>query len=232
MLLSEIFEQLTYGEFSEIAIGGKELGSIKVEDYPEMVVHMNLTLSVLHRRFQLRTGLVIIEQLTDTDTYDIKMINTVSNAGTVQYIKDTALKPFLNNVIKIERVLDSEGCEFYLNDDSETNSLFTPTQTSIQVAIPKDGVTMAVEYRANHPKIVAAGIDPGTTEIDVPYAYMEAITAYLAYRVWSSLPRLDGMNVGQEFLAKYELAAKILENQGINQDEKESTNHAGDSGWV
>lgn len=42
MNLKEIFDQLTYGELSQISIGGGAAGQIRPEDYAKLVAHTNL----------------------------------------------------------------------------------------------------------------------------------------------------------------------------------------------
>ena len=42
MLLSEILEQLTIGEISQLSMGGPNTNGIQPQDYPKVIPHINL----------------------------------------------------------------------------------------------------------------------------------------------------------------------------------------------
>ena len=44
MTLQEIFDQLTYGELSQLSMGGSEAGIIDESNYSRILVHVNLGL--------------------------------------------------------------------------------------------------------------------------------------------------------------------------------------------
>ena len=56
MLLSDIFEQLTMGEVSQLSLGGTNEGGVLPQDYPKIVPHINLALTEIYKRFNLKTG--------------------------------------------------------------------------------------------------------------------------------------------------------------------------------
>ena len=53
MKLKEVFDQLTYGELSQLSIGGQAQGEITEENYARVVAHVNLGLSAIYKRFHL-----------------------------------------------------------------------------------------------------------------------------------------------------------------------------------
>ena len=71
MLLSEIFEQLTYGELSQINLGGKDDGGIASSDYPAVVAHINMALTELFKRFPLRLKEIQLQTYSTLTTYQL-----------------------------------------------------------------------------------------------------------------------------------------------------------------
>ena len=54
MLLSDLFEQLTYGELSQLEYSGVDDEGFTVNDYKRVIPHINLGLAELHKRFLIR----------------------------------------------------------------------------------------------------------------------------------------------------------------------------------
>ena len=56
MLLSELFDQLTFGELSQIYVAGRDEIGIQAADYEKIIPHINLGLTELHKRFEIKTN--------------------------------------------------------------------------------------------------------------------------------------------------------------------------------
>ena len=52
MTLSDVFDQLAYGEFSKIFLG--ESGAIPQSNWNRIITHINLGLTELYKRFDLK----------------------------------------------------------------------------------------------------------------------------------------------------------------------------------
>lgn len=227
MKLQDIFDQLVYGELSQIAIGSS--GGISDEDTPKLISHINLGLLELHKRFDLRREEVHIQQYDHIQTYtlDIKYASTnTSSTEPIKYIMDSTFEPYTGNALKIERVFNEEGYEFVLNDDSDYTSLHTPNHLSVMVPLPEPTASLLIEYRASLPKIPLTGVDPTTYEVDLPITYLEALLYYVAGRVFTPLTDLSiGSNDGATYMAKFEqsclkLTEMALVNKSNNLDNK------------
>lgn len=142
MKLREIFDSLTYGELSQLNIGGAKEGFIDDSNYDRMLTHVNLGLTALHRRFLLKEGSLALALTPGLYLYDLHSDHAISTEGIglgldlleldgeipvvdtstpedAQYILDDLRAPFQDNLIKVERVKTAAGVELGLNDLSD-----------------------------------------------------------------------------------------------------------------
>ena len=239
MFLAEIFTQLTYGEFAELAIGGKGEGGINPEDFPNVVSHINLALTELHKRFPLRTNEILLVQQEGITTYPLKsqyaMMDIVSSEP-VRYIDDTVRFPFQNDLLKIERILDEVGEEVPLNKLNEENSLFTPSYNVLQIPVTYLNAdnTLSIIYRAKHVLIeVTEESDPQTIEVELPPVLLEALLFYVASRVHSNVPAIEGdTGEGMRFMAKFEASCQRVTALGLIAEESNTNMKLEDRGFV
>ena len=111
-----------------------------------------------------------------------------------------------------EEVFDEEGNLLFLNDPTEEWSLYTPSYRSIQMPYPNEFNTVAVQYRAAHPKLIwSVDIDPATVDVAVPESLYEALLYYVAHR--ASPQPIGGQDGAQTFLQKYEMCCQAVEKQ-------------------
>lgn len=213
MKLSDIFDQLAYGELSQLALGNAEGAGILEKDYPMLISHINMGLLELHKRFDLRREEVVIQQYEHIQTYliDKKYAVTSNSTEPYKYIEDSVHMPYTGNALKIERVFSEDGREFILNDDSNWDSLHTPTYLSLQIPLPEPTATLLVECRANLPKIPLRGVDPLEYEIDLPITHLEALLNYVASRVFAPLVDMStGFSDGDKYFLKFETSCNKL----------------------
>lgn len=231
MKLQEVFDQLTSGELSQLVIGGTESGVISPTKYPAMVNHVNLALRTLYRRFNLKEGRVKIGLIAGR--YDYPMVRKFAvstGAGASKFIQDSQAAPFLEDILKINRVLASSGFEFALNIIDDPFSINTPTVNSLRV--PKDIVeppteliedmrttTLEVVYRAAHPILSNEDVDPEVLDIELPYSHMEPLLYFVASRIHTPAGISNEANMGNIYYAKYEGACQELEAKGIQIDQ-------------
>lgn len=239
MFLAEIFTQLTYGEFAELSIGGKDDGGINPEDFPNIISHVNLALTELHKRFNLKTNEILLVQQEGVTTYPLKPQFAMMNAESsepIRYIDDTARFPFEDDLLKIERILDEEGEEVPLNKLNNGNSFFTPKFNTLQIPVTHVNVnnTLSIIYRANHELLEATeSIDPQVTEVELPPALLEALLFYVASRVHSNVPAIEGdTGEGMRFMAKFEASCQRVEALGLIAEEEVTNSKLEDRGFV
>lgn len=248
MKLSEIFAQLTYGELSQLSLGGVEAGAINVSNYPKVVAHINLGLLALYKRFPLKENRLMLQlqanQVVYPLTYDYAVTNPAVN-GFTRYILDTVSEPFTSDILKVEKVItDNEyEIELGLNDGSDYG-VTTPTAHTLRVPLafvdstlelPEKYVTDNLElvFRANHPLItIGVGFDPTTVNVELPYTHLEPLLYFVASRVNNPIGMTNEFHAGNSYAAKYEQACLLLEQKNLNVDQGSENTRLERNGWV
>ena len=222
MKLRDIFTQLTYGELSQVNLGGAAAGAISEENYPAVVSHINLGMTALHSRFALKEGTVSIPLVSGKYTY--------------------ALPP---DCLKASSVLTASGLELSLNNKGDALACSTPSASVLRVpvalveknpSLPSGLVTdsLSVVYRQSPVPIEINdfGIDPDFTEVDLPITHLQALLLFVAARVHSP-GELSGQPLSyNSYFARYEAECMQLENLGLRLDLGGQTNRLQRNGWV
>lgn len=235
MTLQEIFDQLTYGELSQLSMGGGEAGAITEDNHLRVLAHINLGLTDLYKRFHLKEGRVLLELVTSLTSYALNSkfarANTRSREAT-RYLVDSTAAPFQDDVLKIERVLTKAGVEFNLNNHDDEYSMHTSSATTLRVPeavvslapdLPTELKTSFLElvYRASHPKIVKGlGLfDPTRIQVQLPESHLNALLLFVASRANTPTGIVGEFNPGNNYAMKYEAECMKLTEMGLQIDQ-------------
>jgi len=240
MNLLDVFKQLTYGELSQVSIGGGAMGQIDDTNYDQIVAHINLGLTGLYKRFHLKEGRVKINFTESRGTYPINSNYALSNVASLEVDKfiDDSTVGFKDDVLKIEKVINTADYEFPLNDDGDMNSLFTPSATVLRIPgyVDRTLLTDKLElvYRANHPIIVVGNgaFNPAKIELELPYTHLEPLLLYVASRFHNPIGMVNEFNAGNNYASKYEIACQQLELLNLEVDQGSQQNRLQRNGWV
>lgn len=233
MLLSTIFEHLTHGELRQLPIGGAEHDEgITEENYPAIVSYVNLALIELHTKFPLKLDTVVIQQYANITKYVISNMNAVSNtlSNRVKYVIDSASEPFLNNILKIESIVDELGETIPLNIPSDVTSILTPNYNEIQIKYPEATKAISVTYRATHEHINIEGLRPANVDIPIPPSMLQALLMFIAHRATLGLSETNVESDG--YLAKFEHACNKITNEDIVNETEYTNTRPEINGWV
>jgi len=238
MLLSDIFEHLNYGELAQLSIGGADEDGIPVTAYPAIVSHLNMGLIELYKRLPLKIKSIQIQEYSSISTYYLQP-DFAANSGSaepIKYLLDSATNQFTGDILKIERVTSSDATEIGnlpLNDNNSDNSLYTPAYDALTAYEPDDSTILTVYYRATPTKIVAAGLDPTTTDIPIPDSVLEALVYFIAARAHTNTPALEGQpNVSSMYLQKFEGSLQRIENAALIENDNTANEKLDSNGWV
>lgn len=224
MNLQEIFDQLTSGELSQLAIGGAEQGAITEANYHKIIPHINLGLTALYKRFPLKESRVSFPLVPGGYSYSLKV----------------------DDLHKILQVFTDAGVELGLNNEADIYSCFTPSLKVLRVdkdvvdqvsTLPDSLKTVALEvvYRANHPKVVQRQgyFDPSRVTLELPDSHLEPLLYFIAARIQA--PYGQGQFEGfasNNFMTKYEAACMRLTNQGPTHENNSGTDKLRGRGFV
>jgi hypothetical protein len=248
MKLQEIFDQLSFGELSQLSIGGGEAGEINASNYERILAHVNLGLMALYKRFPIKEGQITLGLIPDQTDYLINSRFAVANTRsreTVRYILDTPSNKFQDDILKIERVYADSGYEFSLNNLDDPYAVMTPLATTLRVpeAIVTPPTDLADElktddlkivYRANHPLLLAedGDIDPEEVEVELPYSHLEPLLLFVASRVHTPIGMQAEGGGANIYIQKYELACQELERLNLRVDQGSQQSRLVQRGFV
>lgn len=226
MLLREIFDLLAFGEVAHTSIGGDaENETIPESKYLQIVPAINAALDALHSRFELRFNNVLVQQKEGIDTY------TIDSKNNDDYLISAENKLYVNDLIRIDRIMDSCGESVYINNERERSSVVLPTYNSIEFPTVVDGDIYNVIYHAKHPKILSTGSDVLDQTVDLPADFLDAFLAYIGYRVYKNRKSLTSESPSNNYYSIYQAECARLE--GKNPINTHASNDiVRDAGWV
>ena len=220
MFLSEIFDQLSYGELAQLKLGDGDEPGISKDNYSKVMAHVNMGLTELHKRFLLKEGESTIPVVNGTYVYALDM----------------------NDLIKVERVyalIDSEYVELELNNNTDsfllpTYSARTPNYKTLVISTTLVTTELKVIYRATHPQLVKSVgyFNPNTVVVSLPYSHLEALLYYIASRIMNPIGMSQQFHDGNNFAAKFEQSCMQLEMKNLQVDQTAYNNRLERNGWV
>lgn len=255
MLLRELIDQLSVGEFAQISLGGGA-GIISTdEDYKKVMLHANLAASALYKRFNIKRGRVVLKITPTISSYAVKSSNSVLKPAGGKYVMDTLQNKFQDDINKIEKIYwEHNGEEVPLNEIDRSDSVVNSTLLTLEFpqeilkklrlkpkADPSDADEwennrLVVEYRAGYfPSVKLTDIAvPEVTVIDIPDMYLEALLYFVASRVHNPIGLVgeSGFHQGNNFAAKYEAECQRLEYAGLQMDYTNPHLRFRQNGWV
>lgn len=223
MKIQDVFDHLSYGEFSQLSIGGGKAGEIDESNYARVVSHIQLGLTALYKRFNLKESRISFPLVDGAETYSI----------------DTS------DLLRIERVITDTGSEVSINDHGDEWGVFTPALSVIRLApkLAAQGIdtpdclktaNLIVAYRANHPKIIGSSgvLIAETKTIELPPSHLEALLYFVASRVNNPIGMTNEFHSGNTWFSKYETECRRLESDGFMVQETEGTSKLRSRGFV
>jgi hypothetical protein len=240
MYLSDIFDQLAYGELRQVFIDTSSLeGSegIPKEKKRNLFHSIKLGLTELHKRFLLLEKELVVSVIPGKQTYVMDMRYADSNQKSndaIRYINDQT-EPFKNDLMKIERVLDSSGYEFAINQINNPKAVRVTSYNCLTIPDDYTESTFKVVYRADHPDIpwFMAENAAGTVTVNLPSTHLEALLLYVASRVTNPTGMIaDTVHEGNNYYSKFLASCDQLKQGGYELDRMEDNTRLRSNGWV
>jgi hypothetical protein len=234
MTIAELFQSLSYGELSNLALSLEGSGEIRIKDQPRIIQAADEALLHLHSKFILSTKNIWIETLKHITYYHFDKRFAESSFGNTNqeylYIKDLLGDPFEGDVLKVLSVFDDQEVQLPLNDVEHPMSVFTPQPRMLQVPDPVDGALLDVVYQAKH---VPLKLDDLDQEIDLPFVLVPALNAYISYRIYSAMNTQEATVKAAEHLGNYEAICQNATDHDLVNTSSSTTNiRFQRNGWV
>ena len=232
MRLTQLLQELSYSEFSNLAVGESGSGEISEMRLPSVVASVNGALLRIYSKFLHDHKTVVIKKLANQTRYLISSEFAESTSAITPYVMDAA-DPFKDNILKIISVSYKDPItNEFLDADKRFRTKPITVNVPRTVNLPEDvptGELLYVKYRASHP-VVDYDDD---TFIEAPPAAFEAIKAYVAYKEYTAMNTETGVAKGQEYLASFNsLCAEMVDRDTIGVTEEFTDTKFADRGYV
>lgn len=246
ILLSEVFEVLQGAEFNSLSIVNEDGGEarIDVREYNRLINLVNAGISALHKRFELKKNTIRIKTTQGKFKYVLESKNTITNDPADGFILDTPEDPFMDDLIEITQLNAPNGRDLILNNyrenikhgevatvsiDELRQSIYTLNYRTLRVPVNLRDSEIMVTYKSSGKKIpqIVNGeggvvIPPEEVVIELPIPYLNAITFYVAHRVYNSKgAETIGRGIfheGNNYKAMYESEINSLSIAGLEED--------------
>tara|TARA_B110000503_G_C7167123_1_gene422481 strand:- start:219 stop:929 length:711 start_codon:yes stop_codon:yes gene_type:complete len=218
MKLSYILQNLTYGELKQLGVGGFDNGSVKAENYIEVIGHINLALQNLYTRFPINEKEILLKTDGTKFSYRLHSDFNISANSSTGYLLDTTELPFENDILRIEGVYNEIGISLPINDSNSQDSVFIPSYDTIQIPYATLGQKFAVVYRASH-KLIQVPVEVSNLDLDqdvyIPESLLEALLVYVSYRIQKGTGGEAGISLAFATKKHYEALCFELETRNV-----------------
>lgn len=237
--LQRIFDDLSYGELSQVNLSGKnsdcECGEWDRKAEKTIVSHLNMALDAIYTRFPLLEKEVTIQLYPELTHYRLESKYAETNTESdepIKYIKDSEFYPFTDDILRVESCFDEGGFSLPINDRKREYSIFTPDYNSIQVPFSEKNFALFLIYRARHPVITTEYTDANEVLILLPPYLYEALLCYITYRVHKARSNQEAQAEAVRALQLYETKCKEVETRNMTHNDLNVTNTLlDDNGW-
>jgi hypothetical protein len=216
MNVQELYQNLSYGALSNLAMSNSGSGDIVEARRPSVILAANEALLRLYSRFTLKEKDCVIRMVDGVTNYHLRKrfaIWTRPQVEKTPYILDMPLEPFEEDVIKITSVFDSSGHSLPLNDDDQSFAVFTPQADILQVPRPILGGALSIVYQARHEKLDHTKLEQ---PIEVPDVLEGAFLSYTAFKIFSSMGTAEATAKAMEHNENYEaICTEVVDRELI-----------------
>jgi hypothetical protein len=224
MLLSDIFDGLSYIELSQVPMFQLDEGLLDTTYYPAILATVNLGVLELYKRFPLKERRYTLPLVYGQTVYPLSFVD----------------------LLKVEKVILDSELELSLNDEGAEFGCFTPVVNSLVVPlmiVNKDSElqeayktnALNLVYRARHPKLELAQLTllgPAGIQLELPDAYLQALLFFIASKLTPPIGSMSQFNSSNDFLVKYEHACALLNNANLQVDQGGMANKLSQRGFV
>jgi len=233
MLLTDVFEELHFGELSQLRMGDQSSAAIAPTYYPRIIRFINLALLDLYKLFPIREKEVQIQMYGHITSYKLIYDYAESNTASTQpykYIKDLN-HPFQDDVLQVIEAYNELGEPLVVNDINNDFSIYTPEEKVVQIPFPVQGSVVSCVYRTYPPKIDPKIADPTGVIVDLPEQLLTALLAYVGYRAEIGVPQ-GKQNTGLGHFKRYRAITNEIKELGTINTTANSNEGLLRNGWV
>ena len=225
MLLSDVYNQLTYGELAQVFVTTRKSTDTGLTEaaFIKLFPLVQSGLTDMHSRMFLREGNLSVP-LTDA----------------LDYIIDPEAKDLLE-IEQIEGIVEKEPYIIPLDIRDNPESIRRIATDTIKIPVMskdiewrKETQSLNITYRANHPYIkdYLANAAPLITPIYLPQSHLHALCLGIAARYMDPIGMKNEFHSGRHYLQKYEAEMQRLEMLGFDVQGYDTNTNLTRNGWA
>jgi len=238
-VLQDFFDALAYSEFSDLAMGNSQNGSLQEKEYPKVISALNLALNDMYRKFLLKVGVLYLREVKNQTIYYLRPEFVDDIGGLDTYILYDEENPFLGDLVKILAIYDQENNELPFNQPLDIfpfgSKIVTTSFDVIHIEPQVVPRTLRIVYHATYPKIVLTPtFNPMQYPVYFPDYIQPALLAYVGSRIFrgrAAKGNEQGQSINFTLYRQYDKICEELRNAGLVEDVYLPSDRFTRNGW-
>lgn len=223
MQLDDLFHMLAYGELSNHYAANADDGTIRDEKKNQIISHVNDGLMRLYTKFLLS------QKEEEIALYDYDTAYTLLGDSPKTSL-DVAKRPTYK-LINLISVSSNKGIVRTINDLNDYWSVNVKSHNVLAINTTYTDEVLVVIYQASHPRI--QNTDNGNKVIELPEVLNGALTAYVAYKMYSGMNTAESVTLASGYLAMFNtVCAEVLDTDALNLSTGNTSNKFDSRGWI
>lgn len=245
--MKEVVNLLCESELVNLAFVDLDTKELNTAKLPSLVRSINLGALELHKRFNLKEGTLVLNVQPGQNLYFLRQeFQEGAKARPsipVQYISALPGKFFTVGLLKVEKVLDSKGYEYKLNEEDSCLSVYTPQADVIEIPdnllkyMADSNITqLTVKFRkapVQHLICEDFADDWSCKQIDLPYTHLQALVYFVAKRSHNSVGFTENSTRERiDYNSLFEQECANLDALNLRVDRQGGDDRLRRGGWV
>jgi len=253
-MLGDIFDLLANSEFLNTKLNRAPNGSLAESEYVKVIGSLNLGLTELYKRFNLRQEELRLHILPGVSRYFLRddRVANVENMDETTYIEEVEECLEELRVIKVMQVRTEMDSYLFPASSDVITSLTTDAILPLNdnraqlriISIAEDILhiypitaprVLVVVYQAFPEKIaICEDFDPATYELEISDTIIDALIAFTASRILVTYEgeSSNGATKSMSYLNQYEMACQKIEQFGLQNQINDRNTRFERDGWT
>lgn len=242
--MAEVVDLLCDAELSNLVYVDSETKQLNTAKLPALVRSINQGVLELHKRFNLKTGVITLVLDKNRHRYYLRPTYQTGNKpdgpDDVKYIEAGDDRLWNQSILKVEQIYDDAGKELKLNESGDYESLMTPSDDTLQVSdwflqkYPTTKLKMTYRMAPRKQLLCEDFVDEwDCLEVDIPYSHLQALVYFVAMRSHSSVGfQANTASEFNNYSQKFEIECSNLDALNLRVDPQGRNDRLSRGGWA
>jgi len=237
VILGDIFNLLANSEVLNTKLNRAPNGALAESEYVKVISNINLGLTELYKRFNLRQEELRLHILPGVTRYFLRQdrIALPENMDDVTYIEEVEDCLEELRVIKVMQVRNENDFILPLNDNRAILKIINISEDTLSIYPILSSQILTIVYQAFTERIeICDDFDPNDYEVEISDTIIEALIAFVAARLLISYEgeSSNGATKSMSYLNQYEMACQKIEMFGLQNQINDRNTRFEKDGWT